>query len=398
LSDHLPYRQERTIETELGGQDLRLVTRPGFPHWAQVTQAMQLIADNVRLGSDESVLVWPCGHGALAAWAARHTREDRVLALDTNAVAVDAAARTVAANGCAGVRTRPALPGEVAAAHDVALMTLPKGRDLARLCFLEALHALRPGGSLYLAGANQEGIKSAIKDAAELYGEAVVLNYKGGNRVARCDRPETLAEQLPERYRVPGVAPGTWHAFSVHVGDQTYQIRSRPGVFSWRSLDAGTRMLLRVLEVHDDERVVDVGCGYGIIGLYAARRATRGRVTLVDVDLLACRSAEATLAANDIHATVVHGDGLAAARDGAPYTLVVSNPPFHSGHDVSYRVTESFVREARELLAPDGRLVLVANRFLPYGALLAEHYASVETLAETSRYYVLSASRRQRAR
>ena len=390
------YRQERVIEEELGGRPLRLITRPGFPQWGHISAAVRLVAERARIEPGERVLALPCGHGALGVWAASQTSPERITLLDTNLVATEAARRTLAANGCPGVRVVVGLPDVGDKSYDVVLLTLPKGRDLWRLLFLYSFNALREGGRLYLAGANEEGIKSAIKDCAELFGAEVLLTYKRSNRVVSFTRGAGPGGDLPASYRAPGLANGTFNEFEIQTQDESFIVCTRPGVFSWRGLDVGTRLLLDVQDVRVTDVVLDVGCGYGAIGLAAARRAVNGQVTLVDVDWLACECARASLSRNGLdRAEVLLGDGLAAVA-GRAFTLIVSNPPFHSGHAVDYDVVESFVREAHKALKPRGRLVIVANRFLPYDRLMAQLFGPVTRLAETPQYHVLSAEKSYR--
>ncbi len=386
-------RQERALEAELGGETFQVVTRPGFPQWEEVGQAARLLAEHAQVGREERVLVWPCGHGALGVWAARRSAPERVALRDTNIIAVEMARRTLAANDCAATNVEAALPAPADGPFDVVLLTLPKGRDLARLMFLAAFRSLRPGGRLYLAGANDQGIKSAIGDAEELFGPSQLLGYRGGNRVVVLTKALVPPDELPAPYRAPGLAEGTYATFEVALGEERYTLFSRPGVFAWRGLDPGTRLLLEVLPVRVTDEVLDVGCGYGIIGLHAARQATKGWTTLVDVDILATDCARRTLAHNGAQrAEVLLGDGLAAVP-GRRFSLIVSNPPFHSGHETSGEIVEALVREAYAALEPRGRLVVVANRFLPYDRLMGAVFGAVETLAQTPQYHVLSADK-----
>lgn len=397
MSDPRPGASERTLSSELDGVQVTVVTRMGFPEWDEIGQSMRLLALHAEVRPNERVLISPCGHGALGVWADR-SRPQQTLLRDTNVVAVEMARRTLAASGVNEVEVSLGLPAPPNDTHDVVLMTLPKGRDLARLYLLSAYGALRDGGRLYLAGGNRAGIKSVLADAEALYGPASVLGYKGGHRVALLTRPgRDQAPELPAIFRAPGLADDTYAEFEVTVGDEIYRVRSRPGVFSWEHMDAGTRLLLEHTEVHVTDRVLDVGCGYGIIGMHATRQATKGHATLVDVDLLACQSATATLKANDIErAEVILGDGLDAVGDRR-YTLIVSNPPFHSGHQVSLETAQAFVHGAYASLESRGRLVIVANRFLRYDSVMREVFGAVTTIAQTSRYHLLMAEKaRQR--
>jgi 16S rRNA (guanine1207-N2)-methyltransferase len=371
---------------------VQLLTRPGFPEWGHLSQASQLLAAQAQLRRGERTLVCPCGHGALGVWAAAQCGAAALTLADTNAIATAVARRTLAAAGCGAARVIEGAPGAAGTGFDVVLMTLPKGRDLARLYLLGAWQALRAGGRLYLAGANDEGIKSVIGDAEVLFGPSTMLTYKGGNRIVRLLREATAPAALPPLYGTPGLAEGTYAEFSVEHAGASYILCTRPGVFSWREVDAGTRLLLESLPVRATDQVLDVGCGSGLVGMVAARQAVKGAVTLVDVDALAVECARATLARNGIAAPVLFGDGLAAVA-GQRFTLIVSNPPFHSGHAVSPDMVEALIPDAHAALERHGRLVVVANRFLPYERLMAGLFGSVTTLAETSQYRVLQAEK-----
>lgn len=278
------------------------------------------------------------------------------------------------------------------AAHgpaDVALLEIPKGRDSVRSYLWTAAQALRPGGRLYLAGSNAVGARSAIKDAAAVFGSAPVLGYKSGHRIA-------LATRSEESLRVPPdwgqTAPWQPQMRGFLGPDGTYSIVTMPGVFSWDHLDDGTALFLDHLDVAPGAEVLDIGCGYGIIGLVMARAGAR--VTMIDDDLLAVRCAQASVRANDLadHCVVLASDVTGAVRDRR-FDVVVSNPPFHHGVEVTTEIAEQIVCESFDLLVPGGRLLIVANRFLPYDRTMREVFGNVRTLTETGRYYVLESTR-----
>jgi len=161
-----------------------------------------------------------------------------------------------------------------------------------------------------------------------------------------------------------------------------------PGVFSWQDLDEGTAFLLDHLSIIHGERVLDVGCGYGVIGLMAAARGA-GEVVMTDDNLLAvgCAAASAESVEN-AHIRTVAGDLLDGLESNQRFDLIVSNPPFHQGFEADRSVVRRLIRESGGWLAPAGRLVLVANAFLRYDHLLRESFSQVRTVAENSRYAV----------
>jgi 16S rRNA (guanine1207-N2)-methyltransferase len=140
-------------------------------------------------------------------------------------------------------------------------------------------------------------------------------------------------------------------------GDREFGFRTAAGVFSRGSVDRGTRLLLRAVDATGARDVLDLGCGYGVVGIVLAHRAPAAHVTLVDVNPRAV-----ALAAENIHlnetpnADAVCGDGCAAVG-GRMFDLVAMNPPIRAGRATVLRL----LREARQCLRPGGRLYLVAR-------------------------------------
>jgi 16S rRNA (guanine1207-N2)-methyltransferase len=392
-----PKPQPALRECTLNGLSMRAAPVANLTRQPCPTMAEELLARHAEIEPGERVVIAPAGNGVLGVWVANLNDHNQVYCYDTSIVAIQTVQRTLAANRCGRVHAVTSLPDGAAGLYDVALMTLPKGRDLARLLILSMASFLRPQGRFYLAGPNDGGIKSIIEDAAEILGTAELLAYKGSNRVVRFIKPDSLPADLPGIYETPGVPLGSYRTLHVQVAGEEFDLLTRPGVFSWRELDAGTAMLLENLVVHPHDVALDLGCGYGLIGMYMARRSER-QVTLIDADFLACDCAERNLAADGATNTrVLLADGL-EALGRERFTLIVSNPPFHSGQEVSSKTTERWLHLAYTHLEPRGRLVLVANRFLPYDHVLEAVFGSCEVLAENTRFRVLQAVKVYRKR
>src|SRR4051812_3520224 len=108
------------------------------------------------------------------------------------------------------------------------------------------------------------------------------------------------------------------------------RLATQPGVFSDDAVDPGTRLLVEAIHVSPTARVLDLGCGYGPIGIVAAKLATKGEVVLVDSDIRATRLAQRNLELNGVtNATVVLGDGTHDLPPKQKFHVIVSNPPTH---------------------------------------------------------------------
>jgi 16S rRNA (guanine1207-N2)-methyltransferase len=386
----LPYYETHKFAATLAGQTVQVVSKQGLAHWKEVTPAQRLLAEAVAVKPGEHMVVVDTGPGALASALGLNSPQNELTLIDINAIALEVAPQTLALNKLEHARIHGAmLTAAEQGSYDVAVFEVPQNRKLARRRLVEMYAALRAGGQLYLAGANNEGIQSVIEDARILFGNASVLQYRERNRVARAFKG-THALALPPWASEAGIAPGTWYEFDATITPYSWHLHSLPGVFSYDRVDEGTAFLLAHLDAPRGLRVLDVGCGYGLIGLWAIAGGASS-VDMVDVNLLAVASSQHNIVTLGVtHVRAFASDALSAVADQR-YDVVVTNPPFHTGKTIDYEAAHTFIAHARTVLVPGGRLVVVANAFIPYERLIGEVFGSVATLARSNRYQVLVA-------
>jgi len=170
-------------------------------------------------------------------------------------------------------------------------------------------------------------------------------------------------------------------------GGREFTFRTAAGVFSRSAVDAGSRLLLAAIELAGAERILDLGCGYGVLGIVAAARAPQARVVLVDINPRAVALAEENIARNATpNAEARCGDGCAPVA-GERFDVILYNPPIRAGRQVVLRL----LREARARLAPGGRLYMVARTnqgALTLGRLAGEIFARVAEIERGSGFRV----------
>jgi 16S rRNA G1207 methylase RsmC len=164
---------------------------------------------------------------------------------------------------------------------------------------------------------------------------------------------------------------------------------SRPGVFSHRSVDAGARQLLNEMQIEAGARVLDIGCGAGIVALAAACRAHGVTVHAVDSH---CRAVQCTQRGAELNGFTNLTTELNAAGGYAgagSFDIALANPPYYS----SFRIARHFLIAGREALRPSGKILLVTKSPDWYRQNMPEWYDDV-TLTERKSYYIVQAVRR----
>jgi 16S rRNA (guanine1207-N2)-methyltransferase len=267
-----------------------------------------------------------------------------------------------------------------ATAFDAAVLFLPKSRELTDY-LLSALAARLAGSLLYLVGEKRAGIERAARQLAP-FGEARKLDS-----ARHCQLWQVKVVNSPPAPELHTLA----QRFELELADGPLQVISLPGVFSHGRLDRGTALLLEQLDGLPTGRLLDFGCGAGIIGASLKRCYPGNEVVLLDVDAFAVESSRMTLAANDLDAEVIAGDGIDAAPDDC--AAIISNPPFHQGVHTHYAASETLLQRAASHLRSGGELRLVANSFLKYPPLIEAHLGACETLVNADGFRVYRAQR-----
>lgn len=159
------------------------------------------------------------------------------------------------------------------------------------------------------------------------------------------------------------------------------------GVFSRTELDRGTEVLLEALPDDLGGSVLDMGCGYGAIGVAVGKAFVGCRITMADINRRAVGLAEQNASRNGVSARALESDGYASLPDER-YDLILQNPPIRAGKAVIYRM----FADAARFLAPCGSLWLVIRKQqgAPSAiAYLRTLYESVETPEKKSGFWII---------
>lgn len=160
-------------------------------------------------------------------------------------------------------------------------------------------------------------------------------------------------------------------------------------VFSPTAVDKGTRAMLSFVEFKENDKVLDLGCGCGVVGILAAKQIGADNVVMCDVFENAVQLSKQNAAANGVAGvTIRRSDGLNEISE-KDFTLILSNPPYHT----DFAVAKGFIEDGFKKLAIGGKMVMVTKRLDWYRNKLSSVFGGV-TVKEKDGYYVFLAEKR----
>jgi 16S rRNA (guanine1207-N2)-methyltransferase len=167
------------------------------------------------------------------------------------------------------------------------------------------------------------------------------------------------------------------------------RLQTAPGLFSPRAVDTGTLAMLSRVDFGPDDKVLDLGCGYGVVGLVAARLGRPERVWLLDKDPSAVDLTRVNLAANGASAaTVVLSDGFRSFAETG-FDQILCNPPYQA----DFAVPKHFIEKGFNRLVVGGRLFMVTKRELWYRNKITSVFGGVK-VSEVDGYFVFEATKK----
>lgn len=283
------------------------------------------------------------------------------------------------------------------ASYAQAVVHLQKSRAATFDDLRHAWRILQPGGQLLFTGTNTLGVTSAVKRLAQQLDQAgIIVANRARARVVRFKKDDgegPKTEETPSIFAEIESIAGETHAL---------EIETRPGVFSAKKLDAGSALLLgalpRFIGHKPPKRIVDLGCGTGVLGLCAATLYPEAEVLLADADQRAVECAQANIDRLGLadRVRVAWWDAREAPL-GDRFNLALVNPPFHHrGPEVDLAPAFALFQSLSTWMSRTGQALLVANQTLPYEEAL-ERVGRLEQIDVAKGYKLLSLNRSSRS-
>jgi len=248
-------------------------------------------------------------------------------------------------------------------------LTRAKAENLANIARACAMS----DGLVLVNGAKKDGIESLLKAVKKI--TSVQVLSKSHGKVFWFE-----AAQMPPEWLAAGEISANKDGF-----------KTAPGMFSSEKVDVGSTLLAPYLEGLKG-RVADLGAGWGWLAAQALGPDVLEMV-LFEAEHKAVEAAKLNL--DDERVRFEWADALALPKQ-LPFDVVISNPPFHQTRTAEPSLGVGFIQAAAKLLKPKGRLLMVANRQLPYERALEGAFRKVEMLRQTNGFKLFEASHPKR--
>ncbi len=177
---------------------------------------------------------------------------------------------------------------------------------------------------------------------------------------------------------------------STKIKDIDMVFETAPFIFSPNSIDTGTLAMLSIIDFLSYDKVLDLGCGYGVVGILAGKLIGEENVIMCDISEQAIKYANINLHINHVpNIKIKLSDGYKNIEEN-DFTLILSNPPYH----VDFSIPKHFIEVGFKKLAMGGKLVMVTKRLDWYKNKLISVFGGVK-IHKINGYYVFVAEKRK---
>ena len=175
----------------------------------------------------------------------------------------------------------------------------------------------------------------------------------------------------------------------INIKNIDLKFKTDKNVFSEKGVDKGTLAMLSKVDFDKNDKVLDLGCGFGVVGILVAKLIGYDKVIMCDIseDVINCSKENAKLNNVD-NIKILLSDGLKNINEDN-FTIILSNPPYHT----DFKVAKEFIEDGFRKLAINGKMLMVTKRLTWYKKKLISVFGGVK-IYDIDGYYVFIAEKK----
>lgn len=378
--DSPSYEMKLQSKTDRGKEIYKFLSADGVTSKNSFREPELALADNVQPEPDDDVLVAQAGYGVLPVIIGDQAPKGTVKAVNNSDRAYQLTGINLKENDIENATNlKLGLYKEIDRKYNK-IIYAPQGYEPVKVVKNRINHLidhLEEHGDLYIAGKKTNGINRYKSHLQSQTGETKKLTQEGKQRIYRYNKTENFE---PEQLEIET-------EFTAELDNLELDITACEGLFSPKQLDAGSKLLIEHIDLSEQDQVLDLACGYGIVGIFLQKK-NGVELYLTDDNATATHYAEKNLKANNVENYILKNKDCLDGFKNQKFDAIVSNPPTHQGENITREMFEQSYKSLRK----GGELYLVYNQNMKFRQQLTD-FEETEILAEKDNYRVLKATK-----
>ncbi len=353
---------------------------PSLQAWDAADEYLiNYLFDNKLIENKTNILVFNDAFGALTLTLSHN----KIFNVSDSYLSQQGAKYNVNSNGLSSqhinyLTSLDALPNTI----DMVLYKIPKSKAL----LIEQLIHIKKAVSaktVFIAAAKAKDIHSSTLKIFEKYlGTTTTSLAVKKARLVFCQLDQTQQYQSPY--------PTIWP-----LENTPFSLSNHANVFAREKLDLGARFFMQHLpQVKENDHVIDLGCGNGVIGLTLLAKQNKAKITFIDESYMAIASAQLNInnnLAQCINQCQFIANDCLTNIDESSADIIVCNPPFHQQQAITDHIAWQMFKDSYRVLKKGGELRIIGNRQLGYHIKLKRLFNSTKLIASNKKFVVISA-------
>lgn len=255
--------------------------------------------------------------------------------------------------------------------YNVLIYYWPKSKLEAQFQLYNLLSSFSIGTEVFIVGSNSSGVKSVIN---------IFKKWMKINKLDSAKHSILFSGIL--KYQTKFILKDF---FKTHFWENLY-IKCLPGVFGYKQIDLGSKLLAYTFSNKINGKILDIGCGSGLLSAFLLKKSPNSLITMIDNKESAIISSKETFISNKLKAKIFYSNIYSNVSN--KFDLIISNPPFHNDLKINFNIIKNIIINSPKYLNKRGELRFVVNSCFNYEFLLKKFFKKFSVIEKTNLYKV----------